>query len=107
MNTTKRLAAIIAIPHYQNRLLLTRTKRGKKARGEGGSGGDEAGNVSCGDVCTTTALYMSQSYSTAIRRRHNGGGREAFDRFRSQKLEFTEPGMLENESFQLPSPPPP
>jgi len=120
--TTKRPAASLSsLPKSST---SPRGRKGK-AREEGGSGSDGAGNMSCGDACTTTTVSMSPSYSTAsfARRQHNGGGHAcgrstlaatamevevgAFDQFQSQQLEFVEPGMFENENFQLPSIPPP
>ncbi|PUU74268.1 hypothetical protein B9Z19DRAFT_1001037 [Tuber borchii] len=121
ITTTRPAASLASLPKPST---SPKGQKGK-TREDGGSGSDEAGNISSRGTYATTTESVSPSYSTApsVRRQHNSGGHAsggstlaatatetevgAFDRFQSQQLEFTEPGMFENGNFQLPSPPPP
>ncbi|PWW73687.1 hypothetical protein C7212DRAFT_285054 [Tuber magnatum] len=118
--TTKRPAASLAsLPKLST---SPRSQKGK-GREEGSSGGGETGNMCLRDACAATTESIAPSCSTAssARRQRNDGGHAhnispvtatateagAFDQFHSQRLGMTEPGMFENENFQLPPPPPP
>ncbi|KAG0638771.1 hypothetical protein HOY80DRAFT_139294 [Tuber brumale] len=121
--TTKRPTASLPLPSKPSTSAKSQKWKGQE---EGGSGSDEAGDMSGGGACTPMTLSVSPpSYSTApsARRLCDDGGRArnrappaatmtttevgSFDQFQIQQLELTELGMFDNENFQLPSPPPP